>query len=152
MTIPALKLTSGDAPPSVGLGLWKIDPEAVSEVVLQAAKLGYRHFDSASDYGNEAEVGTGIRQILDDAVCRRDELWVTSKLWNTDHAREHVRSAALRSLADLGLDYLDLTRMALPLVTKGFRTPSAAPRYSSRSSDVRRRDHHDASAGLGLAT
>ncbi len=115
MTIPALKLTSGDSLPSIGLGLWKIDPETVSGVVLQAAQLGYRHFDSASDYGNEVEAGAGIRRILDKNVCRRDELWITSKLWNTDHAREHVRSAALRSLADLGLDYLDLYLVHFPI-------------------------------------
>jgi len=110
-----LSLTSGDLLPSVGLGLWKIDPGAVSEVVLQAAQLGYRHFDSASDYGNEAEVGGGIQRILDDAVCRREELWITSKLWNTNHAREHVRPAALRSLSDLGLDYLDLYLIHFPI-------------------------------------
>ncbi len=126
MTIPALQLTGSDLLPSVGLGLWKIDPEAVSEVVLQAAHLGYRHFDSASDYGNEAEVGTGIRRILDDAVCRRDELWITSKLWNTNHACEHVRPAVERSLSDLGLDYLDLYLIHFPI---SLQYVSPAKRY-----------------------
>jgi D-xylose reductase len=101
--------------PSVGLGFWKIPNASTAELSVQAAKLGYRHFDCASDYGNEPEVGQGIEKILQDGLCRREELWVTSKLWNTFHRKEHVRLACERSLKDLRLDYLDLYLIHFPI-------------------------------------
>jgi len=94
--------------PPIGFGLWKIPKELCAERVYQAIKAGYRHFDSASDYGNEHEVGEGLKRALEDGLCTREELWITSKLWNTYHAKEHVQSAIERSLTDLQLDYLDL--------------------------------------------
>jgi D-xylose reductase len=81
----------------------------------QAVHAGYRHLDCACDYGNEAEVGAGIRSALAASECRREELWITSKLWNTYHAREHVRPALERSLRDLRLDYLDLYLIHFPI-------------------------------------
>ncbi|NND83354.1 MAG: aldo/keto reductase [Gammaproteobacteria bacterium] len=101
--------------PPVGFGLWKIAPQDAAEAVYQAIKTGYRHLDSACDYGNEAEVGEGIRRALDDGLCGREELWVTSKLWNTYHASEHVQPALERSLNDLQLDYLDLYLVHFPI-------------------------------------
>ncbi|HVK18458.1 MAG TPA: aldo/keto reductase [Fimbriiglobus sp.] len=71
--------------------------------------------DCACDYGNEAQVGDGIRAALADGLCRREDLWVTSKLWNTYHAREHVRPAVERTLRDLQLDYLDLYLVHFPI-------------------------------------
>lgn len=102
-------------PPAVGLGLWKIDRGDVSALITEALKAGYRHLDSACDYGNETEAGQGIRAALDARICRREDLWVTSKLWNTYHAPEHVRPAAERTLRDLGLDYLDLYLVHFPI-------------------------------------
>ena len=118
-TIPvAVPAASGDARqplPAVGLGLWKIDRPVVGDLVHQAIRVGYRHLDSACDYGNEAEVGAGLAKSLRDGVCRRDELWVTSKLWNTFHEPEHVRPAIERTLRDLQLDHLDLYLVHFPI-------------------------------------
>ena len=94
--------------PAVGLGLWKIDPGAVAAAVYDAIKAGYRHLDSAADYGNEVQVGEGIARAIAEGLCLREELWVTSKLWNTYHRKEHVEAACRKSLDDLGLDYFDL--------------------------------------------
>jgi D-xylose reductase len=101
--------------PPVGLGLWKVPNPAASALVTEAIRLGYRHLDSACDYGNEHEVGDGIRAALAAGHCRRDDMWVTSKLWNTYHAAEHVRPALDRTLADLKLDYLDLYLIHFPI-------------------------------------
>ena len=83
--------------------------------MAEAIRLGYRHLDSACDYGNEAEAGEGIRRAVAAGHCRRDDLWVTSKLWNTDHEPSRVRAACERSLADLGLDELDLYLVHFPI-------------------------------------
>ena len=104
--------------PVVGLGLWKIDPANVAQAVYNAIKAGYRHLDSAADYGNEAEVGEGIKRAIDDGLCTREELWVTSKLWNTYHREEHVAAACRKSLDDLGLDYFDLYLVHFPIALK----------------------------------
>jgi D-xylose reductase len=97
------------------LGLWKVPRSAAAGLARQAIRAGYRHLDCACDYGNEAEVGEGIRAALGAGECRREELWVTSKLWNTYHAREHVRPAVERTLRDLKFDYLDLYLIHFPI-------------------------------------
>jgi D-xylose reductase len=102
----------------VGLGLWKIEPENTADAVVAAVNAGYRHFDSACDYGNESEAGEGLRRAMATGAVDRDALWITSKLWNTYHRAEHVRPALLRSLADLQLDYLDLYLMHFPIATR----------------------------------
>lgn len=101
--------------PQVGFGLWKVPNEQCANVVYQAIEKGYRHFDSASDYGNEREVGEGIKRAIQDGLCSREDLWITSKLWNTYHAKEHVQTAIERSLDDLQLDYLDLYLIHFPI-------------------------------------
>jgi D-xylose reductase len=111
-------LANGDSFPAVGLGLWKIDPAQSAQVVFDAAQIGYRHFDAACDYGNERQVGDGLQRIMKEGVCRRQELWVTSKLWNTYHAPEHVRPAVERSLRDLQIEYLDLYLIHFPIALK----------------------------------
>lgn len=118
MTSPSITLRTGDQIPAVGLGVWKIAPDAAPGVVQEAARIGYRHLDCASDYGNELHVGQGIRALQEEGVCRREDLWITSKLWNTNHAPEHVRPAAERSLADLGVDYLDLYLIHFPIALR----------------------------------
>lgn len=110
-----ITLADGASMPGVGLGLWKIARGRTAGLVLDAIKAGYRHLDSAADYGNEAEAGEGIRQALAAGHCRREDLWVTSKLWNTYHHPDHVRPACERTLSDLGLDYLDLYLVHFPI-------------------------------------
>ncbi|MEM8734309.1 MAG: aldo/keto reductase [Planctomycetota bacterium] len=87
---PNLTLPGGAELPKIGLGLWKIPNESTTDIVYEAIKLGYRHFDAACDYGNEAEAGAGFKRALEDGLCRREDLWITSKLWNTYHRAEHV--------------------------------------------------------------
>lgn len=108
-------LASRDQIPLVGLGFWKVDKAAAAGLVQHAVAAGYRHLDCACDYGNEAEVGQGIQSVLREGNCRREDLWVTSKLWNTYHAPQHVRPALERSLRDLQLDYLDLYLVHFPI-------------------------------------
>jgi len=118
MMTPMIPLRDGRGLPALGLGCWKLPNDRATEVVRSAIALGYRHIDSACDYGNEREVGAGIRQALGEGLCRREELWITSKLWNTYHAREHVGLAAKRSLSDLGLDDFDLYLVHFPIALK----------------------------------
>ena len=103
----------------LGLGTWKIPKEQTPALVETAIRKGWRHLDCACDYGNEREVGAGIRAALtEDPTISRDDLWVTSKLWNTYHRQEHVRDACLRTLDDLGLEYLDLYLVHFPISLK----------------------------------
>ncbi|WP_199590090.1 aldo/keto reductase [Bremerella cremea] len=117
-SIPAVSLNTGAKMPQLGLGTWKIDKRTCAEVIVTAAKAGYRHFDCACDYGNEAEVGQGLRRIVEEGIAARDELWITSKLWNTYHAAEHVQPACEKTLSDLGLDYVDLYLIHFPIALK----------------------------------
>ncbi|KAJ1635778.1 NADP-dependent oxidoreductase domain-containing protein [Pavlovales sp. CCMP2436] len=101
--------------PIVGLGVWKAPPEVTAQVVYDAIKLGYRHLDCACDYGNEEAVGKALKLLFAEKVCTREELWITSKLWNTYHAREHVLPALQRTLDDLGVEYVDLYLIHFPI-------------------------------------
>jgi D-xylose reductase len=115
MTPPTLPLADDGRLPVVGLGLWKVPKPDTAHLVREALRVGYRHLDCACDYGNEAEVGAGLSEALRAGVCRREDVWVTSKLWNTYHAKEHVRPALERTLKDLQLDYLDLYLIHFPI-------------------------------------
>ena len=108
-----ISVGSGEMP-AIGLGLWKIAREGTAEMVRSAIAGGYRHLDSAADYGNEAEVGEGLQAALSEGLVTRDELWVTSKLWNTYHRPEHVRAACERTLKDLRLSAVSYTHLTLP--------------------------------------
>jgi alcohol dehydrogenase (NADP+) len=108
--VPQRSLRGGSRLPAIGLGTFGSDhvpAEEVAAAVVGAASVGYRHFDCASVYGNERQIGAALRTILRGGV-RRDELWITSKLWNDRHASDQVVPACRRSLEDLGLEYLDL--------------------------------------------
>lgn len=110
-----LTLSSGSRMPFIGLGLWKAEQGSVADVVVKAIEVGYRHFDSASDYGNEKQSGEGLKRAIDGGLVKREELFVTSKLWCTDHAGQHVKPALQRILTDLQLEYLDLFLVHFPI-------------------------------------
>jgi len=78
---------------SFGLGTWQSKPGEVGKAVETALKLGYRHIDCAHIYGNEAEIGEVFNRIFNDpnSGIKREDVWITSKLWNTSHARNQVR-------------------------------------------------------------
>jgi len=111
----ALTLPDGGRFPAIGLGTWKLPKPDAPRLVQEAIRLGYRHLDCACDYGNEAEVGAGLAAAVRAGLCRREDLWVTSKLWNTYHEPKHVRAACERSLRDLRLDVLDLYLVHFPI-------------------------------------
>lgn len=108
--IPSKTLASGAKMPAIGMGTFSSDhvaPETVAEAVRYAAGIGYRHFDCASVYGNEVCIGPVFHQLLRNSLSR-EELWVTSKLWNDKHGENDVIASCEKSLAELQLDYLDL--------------------------------------------
>ena len=108
--IPQRTLYTGAIMPAIGLGTFGSDHVSaaeIAEVVKGAAAVGYRHFDCASVYGNEAEIGASIEEILRGGI-KREDLWITSKLWNDKHGEDDVIASCRQSLADLRLDYLDL--------------------------------------------
>lgn len=108
--VPKRKLYTGAEIPAVGLGTFGSDSvsgETIAEAVIGAARVGYRHFDCASVYGNEALIGGSLWELMA-AGLPREELWITSKLWNDKHGEGDVIPSCEQSLKDLQLDYLDL--------------------------------------------
>jgi diketogulonate reductase-like aldo/keto reductase len=133
--VPHRTLASGARMPAVGLGTFgsdSVSPAQVAEAVLGAAAFGYRHFDCASVYANEPAVGAAFQQILASGVSR-DQLWITSKLWNDKHAPDDVLASCRQSLADLGLDYLDMYLVHWPF--PNFHAPGCD--VTSRSPDAK---------------
>lgn len=103
------KLQNGTELPCVGFGTWQTpDGETAVQAVKTAIESGYRHIDGAAVYGNEVSVGEGIRAGMEAAGVKREELFVTSKVWTTDRGYEKTLKACEKSLADFGLDYFDL--------------------------------------------
>ena len=103
-----LQLNSGQAMPVIGLGTWQAPAGQVGAAVKAALEGGYRHIDCAAIYGNEAEIGAVFAEAFSSGLVKREDLFVTSKLWNSEHAPDNVRPALELTLKELRLDYLDL--------------------------------------------
>jgi len=100
--------------PQLGFGTWLAKPGEVERAVATAVKSGFRHVDCASIYGNENEVRNGLKEAFDSGI-KREDVFITSKLWNTFHKKDDVIPALKRSLNDLGLEYLDLYLIHWPM-------------------------------------
>ncbi|HWM32700.1 MAG TPA: aldo/keto reductase [Pseudolysinimonas sp.] len=103
-SVPTITLNDGHTIPQLGFGVFKVDPGETERIVSDALEVGYRHIDTAAIYGNEAGVGAAIAKSGID----RDELFITTKLWNADQGTQSARDAMDLSLDKLGLDHVDL--------------------------------------------
>lgn len=134
--VPKKILADGAKLPAIGLGTFgndRYDGETIAKAVSGAISVGYRHIDCASVYGNEAQIGTALRGAMQ-AGLKREELWITSKLWNDKHAAEDVIPSCEKTLKDLQLEYLDLYLIHWPFpnfhasgVDVNSRDPNAKP-------------------------
>ena len=131
--IPQRTLYTGARMPAVGLGTFGSDHVSapqIAEAVKGAAAVGYRHFDCASVYGNEKAIGEALEEVMQGGI-RREDLWITSKVWNDKH--DDVIASCRQSLADLRLDYLDLYLIHWPF--RNFHQPGCD--VTSRSADAK---------------
>lgn len=104
---PSAPLLNGACMPMVGFGTWRCDADKLGPAVLAGLRGGYRHLDCAPIYRNEHIVGASIRSAIAEGVCTREELFVASKLPMTSMRAEAVRGVVEKSIADLGVGYLD---------------------------------------------
>lgn len=118
MASKVVKLNNGCPMPLVGLGTFKAVPGEVEQAVKDAIDAGYRHFDCAWFYGNEAEVGVGLRAKIEDGTVKREDLFITTKLWNNFHAKHLVRPKLEESLKSFQFDYIDLFLIHWPFAFK----------------------------------
>ena len=132
-SVPYREFYTGAKIPAVGLGTFGSDRFSageIAEAVIGAAAIGYRHFDCASVYRNEKEIGESFQKIMSEGLAR-EELWITSKLWNDKHAEADVIPSCQQTLKDLQLDYLDLYLIHWPF-----------PNHHAPGVDVTSRDPH----------
>ncbi|XP_012256159.1 aldo-keto reductase family 1 member B1-like [Athalia rosae] len=135
--VPKVKFYNGQEIPVFGLGTWKSKPGEVTQAVKDAIDIGYRHIDCAHIYGNEKEVGAAIREKIAQGVVKREDLFITSKLWNTFHRQDLVEPALRTTLADLGVENVDLYLIHWPFGYKeGGELAPTNPDGSLQFSDV----------------
>ena len=115
MTVPSLALNSGFTIPQLGYGVFKVDAAETERNVLDALEAGYRHIDTAAIYGNEEGVGRAIAA----SGIARDELFITTKLWNDRQSGDQPQQAVAESLEKLGLDFVDLYLVHWPTPERG---------------------------------
>lgn len=115
---------NGDKIDILGLGTWKSDTKEIKTAIHAALDAGYRHIDCAYVYGNESAIGEALQQYFTDHNLKREDIWLTSKLWNTAHLAKDVKPALQETLDALQTDYLDLYLMHWPVAfqpdLKGF--------------------------------
>jgi diketogulonate reductase-like aldo/keto reductase len=111
MTVPQLELNDGNRIPQLGFGVFLVPAEETADVVDCALKTGYQAIDTAAAYRNEA----GVREAIARSELARSEVFVTTKLWNSDHGRDRALRAFERSLERLGFDYIDLYLIHWPV-------------------------------------
>jgi diketogulonate reductase-like aldo/keto reductase len=132
--MPCITLDTGNTIPCIGLGTFGSDTvaaQAVASTVRKAIDAGYRFFDCASVYGNEKEIGAAVTDALMSGFLKREELWISSKVWNDMHG--NVADSCRQSLDDLQTDYLDLYFVHWPF--PNYHPPKCD--VSSRSSNAR---------------
>ncbi|HML46690.1 MAG TPA: aldo/keto reductase, partial [Clostridia bacterium] len=108
--VPKLSLYTGEEIPCIGMGTFgsdHSDPKQVSDAVAGAIRCGYRLFDCASVYGNEAEIGRVFAEAMAEGAVKRGELFITGKVWNDMHGRGDVLLSCAKTLKDLRLEYVD---------------------------------------------
>jgi len=128
----SISFANGDEMPMIGLGTWKSPPGEVYKAVKTALESGYRHIDCAPIYKNETEVGEALTDSFEAGVASREDVWVTSKLWNDAHHPDDVRPALEQTLDDLRLDALDLYLIHWPVaLTPGVDFPESPDEFVS---------------------
>lgn len=112
---PYVKLNDGSLMPMLGLGTWNAQGKELKEAIKYAIYAGYRHIDTASNYRNEELVGEAINECISENIVQREDLFVTTKLWNNSHSRGSVVQALNKSLKALNLRYVDLYLIHYPI-------------------------------------
>ena len=113
-----LRLYNGISIPSIGFGPWQIPPFSTAKCVWNAVKAGYRNFDTAEGYMNEKGLGDGLRQAMEETGVKREDLFVSTKVWNSHRGYDKTMQAFEASMKKLGLEYLDLYLIHWPAVSR----------------------------------
>lgn len=158
-TMPRFAIpATGAEIPAIGFGTFgsdRVSPAEMADAVKTFVRLGGRHIDCAAVYGNEKEIGTALADLFAEGVVRRDDLWITSKIWNDRHGDGDVLLSCAQSLKDLRLDYLDLMLIHWPFpnyhppgCTVDARSPDAVPYVHERFMKTYRQLERLADMGL----